>query len=232
MDFAEWEPVYREILADFGYDRTDDERARDLLADLIAPVSSPSLPSILDVQGTVAVAGAAPTLEADLETARRADRVFAASTAAGRLRSEGLTVDCVVTDLDKHADAVRHLTHEGVPVAVHAHGDNGDLLREHVPDCDPEFVVPTTQAAPTGPVRNFGGFTDGDRAAFMADHLGADALVFPGWDFDDPSMSDAKARKLQWAERLLYWLERRRGEEFDLLDGRREAIDTGALPVE
>lgn len=232
MDFDEWEPVYRAILADFGYDRVDDERARDLLADLLPAGSSQSLPPTLDVQGTVAIAGAGPSLETDLEPVRQADCVFAASTAAGRLRNEGVSPGCVVTDLDKHPDAVRRLTHEETPIAVHAHGDNVDLLREHVPDCDPEFVVPTAQAAPTGPVRNFGGFTDGDRAAFMADHLGADTLVFPGWDFEDSSVSAAKARKLQWAERLLYWLERRRGAEFDVLDGRRAAIDTSLLPVE
>ncbi|CDK38752.1 hypothetical protein BN903_46 [Halorubrum sp. AJ67] len=34
-----------------------------------------------------------------------------------------------------------------------------------------------------------------------------------------------KARKLDWAARLLRWLERRRGERFAVLDGRREAAD-------
>jgi uncharacterized Rossmann fold enzyme len=41
-----------------------------------------------------------------------------------------------------------------------------------------------------------------------------------------------KRRKLAWAERLLYWLERRRGERFSVLDGRRNGIETSALPVE
>jgi uncharacterized Rossmann fold enzyme len=117
-----------------------------------------------------------------------------------------------------------------VPVAVHAHGDNQAALAEHVPNCTREQVLATTQAAPVGPVRNFGGFTDGDRAAFLADHLGASDLVFLGWDFDDPSVGADKRRKLCWAERLLYWLERRRGERFDVLDGRRAAIDTSAIP--
>jgi hypothetical protein len=40
-----------------------------------------------------------------------------------------------------------------------------------------------------------------------------------------------KHRKLVWAERLLHWLERRRGERFSVLDGRRGEIDTSALPV-
>lgn len=232
MDFDDWEPVYRAILTDFGYDRTGDERARDLLAELLPSETSPSLPAFFDGPTSVAVAGAGPSLESDLAVARGADQVFAASTAAGRLLDRDVSVDCVVTDLDKHADTVSELTHRGTPVAVHAHGDNVELVREHVPDCDPGFLVPTTQAAPVGPVRNYGGFTDGDRAAFLADHLGADSLVFPGWDFDDDGVAAEKAKKLRWAERLLYWLERRREEQFALLDGRREAIDTGPLPVE
>ncbi|KPN31811.1 hypothetical protein SY89_02564 [Halolamina pelagica] len=37
-------------------------------------------------------------------------------------------------------------------------------------------------------------------------------------------MSDLKARKLRWAERLLYWLETRRKEQFPVLDGRRKNL--------
>ncbi len=231
MDFDEWEPVYEAVLADFGFDRSGDERARDLLADLLPPGSRDPLPAFVGGPGTVAVAGAGPSLEDDVDVASDADQVFAASTAADRLLDAGVPVDCVVTDLDKHPRTVRELTREGTPVAVHAHGDNVALLREHVPHCDPDFLVPTTQAEPVGPVRNFGGFTDGDRAAFLADHLGADALVFPGWDLDDPDVDEPKRRKLRWAERLLYWLERRRGDRFELLDGRRDAIDASALPL-
>ena len=62
-------------------------------------------------------------------------------------------------------------------------------------------------------------------AAFLADRCGAARLVFPGWDLDDPAVDGQKARKLDWAERLLRLLERRRGERFPVLDGRRESID-------
>jgi uncharacterized Rossmann fold enzyme len=230
MNFAEWEPVYERILADFGFDRAADERARDRLADLTGPFDFDRL----DVTGeTVIIAGAGPSLEADLDGIARADRtVFAASTAADRLREGGIAVDCMVTDLDKNPETVRKLTDVGTPVAVHAHGDNESLVREVVPTLDGEHVLGTTQAAPVGPVVNFGGFTDGDRTAFLADRCGAHSMEFVGWDFDDGSVSAMKRRKLVWAERLLYWLERRRGERFSVLDGRRDDIDTAALPVE
>jgi len=137
----------------------------------------------------------------------------------------------MVTDLDKNPDTVERLTAQGVPVAVHGHGDNLAAIRDVVPDCNGAYVLPTTQAAPRGPVRNVGGFTDGDRAAFLADHVGAARLEFVGWDFDDPAVDPAKAHKLEWAERLLYWLESRRDERFAVLDGRRDSIDTDGIPV-
>ena len=228
MEFATWEPVYEAILADFGFDRVADERARDVLADLARPFDHDRLASIDDA--TVAVAGAGPSLSGEVDRAGDADVVVAASTAADVLLDAGVAVDCMVTDLDKNPDTARELTEEGVPVAAHAHGDNVDAVREHVPTFDADHVLATTQAAPRGPVENFGGFTDGDRAAFLADHFGAAELVFPGWDLDDPDVGRVKAKKLAWAERLLRWLERRRGERFAVLDGRRRGIDEGALP--
>jgi uncharacterized Rossmann fold enzyme len=232
MDFETWEPVYGAILRDFGYGRAGDERARDVLYELLADRETLDPQDIdTDIEGvTVAVAGAGPSLESDLGVVRSADAVVAASTAADRLLERDVGVNCLVTDLDKHPETVVSLSREDVPVIVHAHGDNVETVREVVPRADAGAVVPTTQAAPRSPVRNFGGFTDGDRAAFLADHLGAARLTFPGWDLDDPSVGPEKARKLRWAERLLYWLERRRGERFSLLDGRRERIDTAHLP--
>ncbi|WP_128478318.1 6-hydroxymethylpterin diphosphokinase MptE-like protein [Halorussus pelagicus] len=230
MNYETWSPVYEQILRDFGFGREADERARDVLADLTDPFDLAEL----DVSGeTVAIAGAGPSLTdpddsrrpAELARARETDAVFAASTAADHLRAADVRVDCMVTDLDKNPETASELTREGTPVAAHAHGDNVPAVREWVPRFDAERVLPTTQARPVAHVRNFGGFTDGDRAAFLADHLGAAELVFVGWDFEDPDVDPMKAEKLAWAERLLRWLERRRGEEFDVLDGRRERIE-------
>ncbi|MFB6151250.1 MAG: 6-hydroxymethylpterin diphosphokinase MptE-like protein [Haloarculaceae archaeon] len=230
MEFDTWEPVYEAILADFGFPRAADERSRDLLGELVAGASTLS-PADLDFRGeTVAVAGAGPSLDAEVDAARDADAVVAASDAASVLRERGVAVDCAVTDLDERGDAPRRLTAAGTPVAVHAHGDNEPALREQVPDLALDAVLPTTQAAPAGPVYNAGGFTDGDRAAFLADHCGAASLTFPGWDFDDPAAGELKRRKLVWAERLLRWLERRRDERFAVLDGRRGEIDESVLP--
>jgi uncharacterized Rossmann fold enzyme len=230
MDFQTWEPVYERILADFGYDRAGDEQARDILDDLLgdSPVYEP--PAGAFEGETVAIVGGGPNLADHLDLVREADSVVAASLAAKHVVDHGLPVDLMVTDLDKTPAFATDLTHEGTPVAVHAHGDNVPALREHVPAFETTAVLPTTQAEPTAVVRNYGGFTDGDRAAFLADHLGAERLVFPGWEFDDPSLGPEKAQKLQWAERLLLWLGHRREERFGVLDGRRERIDADSLP--
>lgn len=230
MNFTTWEPVYEAILADFGFDRASDEHVRDRLADLVNPFDL----GRLDVTGeTIVIAGAGPSLETDLDGVDTTDgSVFAASTAVDRLQEVGIAVDCMITDLDKNPETVRALTAAGTPVAVHAHGDNGPLVEEIVPTLDAEHVLATTQAAPAGPVVNLGGFTDGDRAAFLADHCGASSLEFVGWDFDDESVAPMKKRKLVWAERLLYWLEHRRDERFSVLDGRRDGIDMAALPID
>jgi hypothetical protein len=223
MEFDEWEPIYERILRDFGYDRGEDVRARDVLAGYVEPFDLGRLP----VDGkTVAIAGGSPTLDSELDLVADADVVFAASTAADLLIAAGVSVDLFVTDLDKNPETGIDLSHVGTPVAVHAHGDNIPAVRRYLPDFDVEYVLGTTQAAPAHPVVNLGGFTDGDRAAFIADHLGAETLHFPGWDFDDERVPPEKRQKLDWAEQLLFYLQDRRDEEFAILRGREPPFGT------
>jgi uncharacterized Rossmann fold enzyme len=224
MEYHEWEPFYEAILADFGYDRAADEAARDWLAERVEAFDLDDV----EVSGTAAIAGAADSLESEVHVVEEADAVVAASDAAGRLAAAGLRPDLVVTDLDGDPEDAIELAASGVPVAIHAHGDNRDTLREYVPRFPAEAVIGTTQAEPVDPLHNHGGFTDGDRAAFLADAVGADRLVFPGWDFD--AAEGTKARKLEWAAILLHWLEERRGERFDVLDGRRSDVDLSGFP--
>jgi hypothetical protein len=222
MKFLDWDPVYELILDDFGYPREGDERARDVMAEYARPFDADRL----DCTGrTVAVVGAAPSLSDEVDAVADADVVFAASTATDAVREAGYEVDLMVTDLDKNPETALRRTRAGRPVAAHAHGDNVPAIREWLPRFDADHVLATTQAEPVDGVVNHGGFTDGDRAAFLADAFGAAALRFVGWEFDDPTVDAEKAKKLRWAERLLYWLERRRGDRFTVLDGRRDSIE-------
>jgi 2-amino-4-hydroxy-6-hydroxymethyldihydropteridine diphosphokinase len=64
-------------------------------------------------------------------------------------------------------------------------------------------VVATTQATPLPHVHNFGGFTDGDRAAFAAQELGASCITLVGFDLDDENVDPLKRGKLHIARKLL-----------------------------
>jgi uncharacterized Rossmann fold enzyme len=58
-----------------------------------------------------------------------------------------------------------------------------ERIRRHVPRF--KNVVGTTQSEPRRKVYNFGGFTDGDRALFLAKAFGASRVTCLGFDFGD-----------------------------------------------
>jgi uncharacterized Rossmann fold enzyme len=87
-------------------------------------------------------------------------------------------------------------------VVVHAHGDNIALLKHWVPRFKGPLVA-TTQSNPLPHVHNFGGFSDGDRAVFAADELGAEQITLIGFDLDDKNVDPLKRKKLIWARKLL-----------------------------
>ena len=87
-------------------------------------------------------------------------------------------------------------------MVVHAHGDNIPLLQHWVKRL-PGPLVATTQSTPLPHVHNFGGFSDGDRAVFAADALGAKTIMLIGFDLDDRNVDPVKRGKLMWAKKLL-----------------------------
>lgn len=212
MDFAEWEPLYRQILADFGFDQEADEAAARLLAHLLpAARATPD-----DLQGLLAdrpatVLGNGPSLAGEIQ--RVEGVVLAADEATSVALEHGLVPAVVVTDLDGRVADQREAQVRGALVVVHAHGDNVPALERWVSRFGPR-ILGTTQSVPFPGIHNFGGFTDGDRAAFLADHFGAASIRLLGFDFQRPSPKDVpreiKRRKLAWARRLLEDLARRR----------------------
>jgi len=201
MNFEEWEPHYREILDYFGFSREDDEAAARLLASLLNRDDLEALEAL--VQGTdVTVCGNAPCLESELKTIADNSVVFAADAAADVLFQNGVRPAAVFTDLDGATDRLLDMNAAGTIVVVHAHGDNMPLLKHWVPKFTGP-VVATTQGIPLPHVHNFGGFTDGDRAVFAADALGAQAITILGFDLDDTNVDPVKRGKLFWARRLL-----------------------------
>ena len=142
--------------------------------------------------------------------------VIAADEAASVLRSHGIRPAILVTDLDGEVPDQVQLNEEGAIAVVHGHGDNAEAVRTWAPRFRGRTMA-TTQSQPTGGLHNFGGFTDGDRAAYLADHFGAASIRLVGFDFEHPSPKDAdprrKQKKLDWAYILLQNLDR---DEMDL----------------
>lgn len=210
MDFEAWEPFYLEILNDFGFSRSQDEAvARELDAHLGGRrASDADLRRLIQGQ-EVTVAGNGPNLPSEIAQVRGV--LLAADEATSVVMGNGLRPAIIVTDLDGAvADQVK-ANDSGAIAVVHGHGDNGPAVRKWAP----LFAGPTvgtTQSKPSGGLRNFGGFTDGDRAVFLADHFGAARIRLVGFDFENPSPKDTdprtKQRKLDWAFILLGALER------------------------
>lgn len=209
VTWARWAPVYEEILKDFGYDRAEDEAARDELAALLAErdVADPArLRSLLEGEDVV-VYGPALDAETDWHYEPRGDVKIATDAATRPLLDRNVVPDVVVTDLDGDVWAHVEANARGAVVIVHAHGDNRPALREWVPRFRGP-VIGSTQAEPVPRVFDWGGFTDGDRAVFLADHYRARVITLVGFDFDRPVEKPGKSlavkrKKLRWARALI-----------------------------
>jgi len=199
MDFDTWEPIYREILEYFGFSREQDEEAAQLLDSLITRDDLPALEALLG-GSEVTVCGNAPCLKDELSKIHGV--ICAADAAADVLDAHGIRPDVVFTDLDGATDRLLEMNVSGTIVVVHSHGDNMSLLRYWVPRFRGPLVG-TTQSTPLTHIHNFGGFSDGDRAVFAADELGAGHVTLIGFDLDDENVDPVKRGKLFWARKLL-----------------------------
>lgn len=211
MDFWEWEPYYEQILSDFGFERLKDERAARLLSRLLPRKRT----KLSDLRGflvgqVVTVLGNGPQLAEELHLVEGV--VIAADEAATVAQSKGIAPEIIVTDLDGVAEDLLAANDRGSIVVVHAHGDNIEALGRWASRFSSRSLG-TTQSSPLAQIYNFGGFTDGDRAVFLADHFGASVIRLLGFDFERPNPKDrsteVKQRKLIWAKKLIRLLQKR-----------------------
>lgn len=222
MKFEEWEPFYKEIVNEMGYDVTKDRESAKILQDLLLKngnyIKVDFLKEMLDGKKAY-VFGAGPSLELALKYISFNGVIITADGATSALLEFGLIPDIIVTDLDGNFEDIRRADRLGAYVVVHAHGDNIEKLKEYVPQL--EKVLGTCQTEPLDIVYNFGGFTDGDRAAFLAEELGAKEITLVGFDFGDivgkwskPYLKEhapiweSKRKKFEFAQRLLEWLKK------------------------
>ncbi len=207
MNFNEWEPIYEKILNDFGFSREEDERSAQLLSELLEEKGDSLLPleklrSIIKDKEVI-VCGKAPRLSKDvvkLQTMRK-KVIVAADGATTILLSRGITPHVIVSDLDGVINDIIEANGRCAVIVVHAHGDNITKLKLYVPQLTK--ILGTTQSRPLSNVFNFGGFTDGDRAVYLAKELGAKKIDIIGFDFEDATVGAMKKKKLLWAKRLI-----------------------------
>jgi uncharacterized Rossmann fold enzyme len=217
LRFELWEDYYKAIVQSMGYDRDRDEVVAHLLGNLLE-VRRDQLVPLAELRGMlrgkhVFVFGDGPTLANDIQGYDFRSVRVAADGATTKLMDRDILPDIIVTDLDGQVEDQVEANAKGSIVVVHAHGDNQDAVQEWVPRFKGRLVG-TTQSKPIKDVHNFGGFTDGDRCAYLCDHFGAVSVILVAFNFDDTdqeymrSLGETKLRKLTWGGMLLSALER------------------------
>lgn len=211
MKYRVWEPIYEEILKDFGFEREKDEEAASIASAIMSRKGSKGENVKKEIEDLIKgkealICGNAPCLESDLrekELELPLDFVvIAADGATSVLLRNAIIPDIVVTDLDGNNADIIYANRLSALIVVHAHGDNIGMLEKILPALN-ENVICTTQSRPLNNVYNFGGFTDGDRCVFLAKEFGAKGIKLIGFDFEDTSVSERKKKKLKWAKRLI-----------------------------
>ena len=226
MEFGLWEKYYTEILDDFGFIRKNDEESARLLDEILSTegcLTLDDLSAIVGFSDKYIVFGAGPSLKDHIKVLKedydlRDYVLVAADGATTALIEERIVPDRVATDLDGKLDDILLANIRGANIIVHAHGDNTDRIASVTPFFN--NVLGTTQSQPIGNLYNFGGFTDGDRALFLAVALGASQITLAGMDFGDvvtkysrPNIEtetaradDFKKKKLKYAEKFTQWI--------------------------
>ena len=195
MKLEDWFKFYSQIILDFGFSRDRDEKAAKFMHSLGRGKLLDS--SILreKIEGrSVAVIGYA--LEEGEDEKIEEEVKITAGKALTRVRT---VPDIHVTDMEESVDTIIEIEKQGCILVLHAHGDNMDRIRKVVPEVG--RFIGTTQSKPFDRIYNFGGFTDGDRAAIIAKEMNASKISLYGFDFD--RAEGLKRKKLQWARKIL-----------------------------
>lgn len=217
MEYARWAPQYARIQRTFGFPFAREEesarRLRELLPSTDAARALARLAERLRGREVVVVGlaprGGAPPLWR-LPASPQPPALVAADGATARCLDAGLVPDVIVTDLDGPVASEVAASARGAIVLVHAHGDNREALERWVPEFT-GAVFGSWAGPPSLELLNVGGFTDGDRAVFLAEHVGARRILLWGFDFEavdetGPDSRTQKLAKLGWARELIGWL--------------------------
>jgi len=209
-----WNSKYNEILEEFNYNKIKDTDSAILLNSLLKNKNQVKKIQKLIKNENVFVVGAGPSLSKAIPKLQKYKKTLkiVADTAVKPLLENGIKSDIIVTDLDGDENTLKTVGKSETIFVVHAHGDNISKLYmvENFKNC-----VGTTQSKPFEKIENFGGFTDGDRAVFLANYFKAKKIVLFGMDFGERigrhsntkrSERKIKLKKLRKGKQLLEWI--------------------------
>ena len=221
MTISGWESKYREILKDFGYSRKKDNQSCKLLDSLLSKNTGVKRIRDLIENKPVFVIGAGPSLSSCISILKKHKKItrIVADGATKAIIENDLKPHIVITDLDGEIKSLKKAGGTNTIMVVHAHGDNIEKLHfvKNFKNC-----IGTTQSKPTGGIYNFGGFTDGDRCVFLANHFKAKKIILLGMDFgtrigrcskSEVENRTTKIAKLRRGKKLLEWLAKKSGSD-------------------
>jgi len=218
MLYKEWKPFYEKIVSDLDLNFKKDKDAAYLLDSTLKNkqiMKTKTLENLIKNKEVV-VFGAGPSLKKSIIINRKTiDKSIkiAADGATSALIKNNIQPDIIVTDLDGCVPDQIKANSKGSIILIHAHGDNINSLKEYIEKFK-GGIIGTTQTNPSDfkNLHNFGGFTDGDRATFLASHFKAKKIFLIGFDFDGKigkySFSEnkdkkLKLKKLKWCKYLV-----------------------------
>ena len=213
MMISGWKKRYSEIRKEFNYSEKKDKESAVILNSIIKKSNINEKIISLVKDKTVFVIGSGPSLSTAIPILKNFKKTIkiAADSSVKLLVENGIIPDIVITDLDGDESTLKKIGKKSIFI-VHAHGDNIEKL---------EFVkkftkcIGTTQSNPFEKIQNFGGFTDGDRGVFLANHFDAKKIILFGMDFGEKigrhsntkkSERKIKLMKLHKGKLLLEWL--------------------------
>ncbi|MGC8974987.1 MAG: 6-hydroxymethylpterin diphosphokinase MptE-like protein [Thermoprotei archaeon] len=228
LDDLVWVSLHSVIRREFGFSDEEDFAAAEILDLVMQGFNRTRIEVLRDlkksVEGSkVLVVGAGPSCERVSEFASSYDVVVAADGALRCCRRASVEPQVLVTDLDG-VSLSDLMSFDGF-IVVHAHGDNVSKLTSWVPLLRGKKVLGTSQVSLTTSNVSFsGGFTDGDRAVYLALENGATEVGLIGFDFGEvvgryskPNLREeipanpVKKRKLYWCKILIDLMRLNRG---------------------
>ena len=213
MTIHGWKTKFKEIRREFGYKETDDFLSAKKLDSLLKKKFLKKQLQNMIKGKTVFIIGAGPSLSKSLVHIKKCKNItkIVADGAVRALLEKDIRPDILVTDLDGDLDSIKKIGRTKIPILVHAHGDNYDKLEVVKMISN---VVGTTQTEEVGKIKNFGGFTDGDRCVFLANFFNAKKIVLVGMDFGqiigkyskhEITNRKIKIKKLKFGKMILEW---------------------------